>query len=273
MYDNNALPFAETNTQIENSCNLFSPISLAEIDKKDKVKLLDRFDKKYIFRSEMIGTLLDQVSCFYRILEINNHRVFQYITQYYDTPQFEMYLNHHNRKLNRFKVRKREYSTTGKSFFEIKFKSNKGKTQKTRIEVENRSEILDKDQKKFLKENSAYSAKMLDIKLLNQFNRITLVHKCDHERVTIDFNLGFQLDSSAISLPFLAVAEIKREKRSGSSDLALILKKEDVRPMKFSKYCLGTAMLNPEIKSNRFKSKLLTINKLENDSVYSTTII
>jgi len=266
----NSIPFSEVDKRVESLSHSFSPISLLEMD---KVKLLDRFDKKYIFRSELLGPLLEQISCFYRILEIGNFRIFQYNTQYYDTPDFEMYLHHHNRKLNRFKVRKREYNTTGEFFFEIKFKSNKGRTQKTRIQVENPSEILDKEEKKFLKQNSPYRVKKIETKLSNQFNRITLVHKCEHERVTIDFNIGFQLANSKISLPFLAVAEIKKEKSSGSSDLAMILKNEDIRPLKFSKYCLGTAMLNPGIKSNRFKSKLLIINKLENDNMYSNPII
>lgn len=270
MLDIEDFVFDETNNQVEKFASSFSTISIAEMD---AVKLLDRFDKKYVFNSENLGKLLEQANQYYRILEINKSIVFQYITQYYDTPEYEMYLNHHNQKLNRFKVRKREYCTTGEFYFEIKFKSNKGKTQKTRAKVDNPSIVLDKEEKKFLKQNSPYKAKMLETKLLNHFKRITLVHKTDNERVTLDFDIGFRLGDNFVNLPFLAIAEIKKEKISGHSDLGTIFKNESILPMKFSKYCMGSAILNHELKYNRFKAKLLTLNKLSNDSIYSSAFI
>jgi len=270
MQDTENFVFEKSNSQVEQFASSFPTISLAEMD---AVKLMDRFDKKYIFNTENLGRFLEQANPFYRILEINNNTVFEYITQYYDTPGFEMYLNHHNRKLNRFKVRKREYCTTGEFYFEIKFKSNKGKTQKTRIKVDNPSTNLDKDEKKFLKQNSPYKAKNLETKLLNHFRRITLVHKTDNERVTLDFDIGFRLGNNSINLPFLAIAEIKKERISGHSDLGAILKNGSILPMKFSKYCMGSAILNHELKYNRFKAKLLTLNELSNDSIYSSAFI
>lgn len=270
MHDIKAIEFSETDKQVEQITQLFSPISLAEMD---AVKLLDRFDTKFIFHSRDLATFLERVKPFYRILKVEKHLVFQYITQYFDTPEFEMYLNHHNQKLNRFKVRKREYCTTGEFFFEIKFKSNKGKTRKTRIQVENPSINLNKDEKTFLKENSTYKAKKLEPKLLNQFRRITLVHKTENERVTLDLNLGFHLGNNFINLPFLSIAEIKKERLSGTSDLGIILKKENILPMKFSKYCMGSVLLNDQLKYNRFKTKLLTLNKLKNDSIYSSSFV
>jgi hypothetical protein len=270
MHDIKTIDFTETDQRVELVTRLFSPISLAEMD---AVKLLDRFDTKFIFQTRDLVTFLERAKPFYRILEVENHLVFQYITQYFDTPEFEMYLNHHNQKLNRFKVRKREYCTTGEFFFEIKFKSNKGRTRKTRIQVENPSIILNKDEKTFLKQNSPYKAKKLEAKLLNQFRRITLVHKTDNERVTLDFDLGFHLGNNFVNLPFLSIAEIKKERLSGTSDLGMILKKESILPMKFSKYCMGSVLLNDQLKYNRFKTKLLTLNKLKNDSIYSSSFV
>jgi hypothetical protein len=270
MHDIKAIDFPGTDKQLEQVTGLFSTISLAEMD---AVKLLDRFDTKFIFHSCDLPAFLDQAKPHYHILEVQNHLVFQYITQYFDTPEFEMYLNHHNRKLNRFKVRKREYCTTGEFFFEIKFKTNKGNTRKSRIQVENPSIVLSKEEKNFLKQNSPYKAKKLEPKLLNQFRRITLVHKTDNERVTLDFDLGFHLGDNFVNLPFLSIAEIKKERRAGTSDLGVILKKENILPMKFSKYCMGSVLLNRELKYNRFKTKLITLNKLSNDSIYSSAFI
>ena len=44
---------------------------------------------------------------------------------------------HQNKKLNRYKIRQREYLISDISFFEIKFKSNKGRTIKKRIKTKN----------------------------------------------------------------------------------------------------------------------------------------
>jgi hypothetical protein len=45
------------------------------------------------------------------------------------------------------------------------------------------------------------------------------------------------------------------------------LKKRMIREDSISKYCLGVAMLFPEMKSNSFKSKILKLRKIENGMV------
>jgi hypothetical protein len=42
-----------------------------------------------------------------------------------------------------------------------------------------------------------------------------------------------------------------------------MVKQRIIRPEGISKYCLGIALLFPEIKSNTFKEKILKIKKLE----------
>jgi hypothetical protein len=36
-----------------------------------------------------------------------------------------------------------------------------------------------------------------------------------------------------------------------------------ILPIRISKYCMTTLQLNPDVKQNRFKEKLLFINKLK----------
>lgn len=248
---------------------LLSPISLEEMD---GVKLLDRFDRKFVFRIEKLMPALREVANNYRILTIDGRKIFRYHTLYYDTRDTKMYLDHHNRKLNRFKVRKRQYLSTGMVFFEIKFKTNKGRTKKKRIAVDNAHKVLCRNERKFLSKHTPYSFDQLVPRLNNYFSRITLVHKRSPERVTIDFQLVFSKHGRQLSYPQICIAEIKQDRNSGKSDLERSLKNHQILPMKFSKYCIGSALLDPSLKYNRFKQKLTTLNKLCNDNSFATSI-
>lgn len=67
------------------------------------------------------------------------------------------YHDHHNGKLNRFKIRQREYMDTKTSFLEVKFKNNQRRTQ-----------------------HSGYQ-------------QIAIANEKTAERLTIDFNLWYSL--------------------------------------------------------------------------------
>jgi hypothetical protein len=270
MRANGQINFFEQPDHLKEVCMGISPVSL---DEMDRVKLLDRFDKKFVLRVTRLPEILKAAAKYYSILMIDEHRIFDYRTQYYDTPEFRMYLNHHNRKLNRYKVRKREYVTTGEVFFEIKFKSNKGRTRKKRILIDRPDNRLRKEEKKFLKKNSPYTRKDLEPKVMNLFSRITLVNKTSAERVTIDMDLKYQINGSDVNLPALAIIEIKQGRSSGISDLERILRDRKITPFKISKYCIGSVMLNKDLKYNRFKNKIITLNKLTDDSRVASVFV
>ena len=59
------------------------------------------------------------------------------------------------------------------------------------------------------------------------------------------------------------IAEVKQERMSRSSDFMKIAKEMSILPIRLSKYCMTTLTLNTGIKQNRFKEKLLFINKLK----------
>ena len=63
----------------------------------------------------------------YKCVEIENKRVSQYQTLYYDTKDMKLYNEHHNGHLNRYKIRHRTYVDSNLSFLEVKFKNNKGR--------------------------------------------------------------------------------------------------------------------------------------------------
>ncbi len=244
----------------------FAPVSL---DEMDQVKLMDRFDKKFIFSIEKLQPVLSAVLHQYRILQINDRRIMSYNSMYYDTMGFNMYHDHHNQKLNRYKIRKREYANSGDVFLEIKFKSNKGHTRKKRIKINNKHTAFCKNEKKFIKKITPYRPKILYPSLKNNFDRITLVHKSKPERVTLDLNLSYRIADKTAGIPGLCVAEIKQNRTSGFSDMEYVLRENYILPMNFSKYCMGLLMVKPGLKYNRFKQKFLQLKKINNDSGYA----
>ncbi len=109
--------------QIKTIVNSFEEISLGEIEKV--AALLDRIDLKFTINISELPEILEFVKPYYSALCIEDKRIMQYKSLYFDTADFNLYKIHHNGKLNRYKVRIREYSDTNTVFFETKFKNNK----------------------------------------------------------------------------------------------------------------------------------------------------
>jgi hypothetical protein len=111
----------------------FESIDLKEME---SVKLMDRTDTKFTFLYSQLTSILNIIKPHYKVLTINNKRHFSYKTLYYDTHDMMLYNVHHNGRLNRYKIRHRSYLDTNTGFLEVKFKNNKGRTIKERIEDE-----------------------------------------------------------------------------------------------------------------------------------------
>lgn len=227
----------------------------------DRVRLMNRTDTKFILNSREFASILEKVKDHYRILEVEGHRQSRYRTLYYDTPDFYHFRNHQNGKLNRYKIRKREYVESNIAFLEVKFKSNKDRTIKKRIPILEIQEALTAHEMHFIEERTG-SSTPLEPKLWNAFERITLVNNHSPERLTIDCNLSFRAGVQTITMNDLVIAEVKQESESRSSPFIHELKNRIIRPEGISKYCLGVTLLYPFVKSNNFKEKLLRIKKV-----------
>lgn len=230
----------------------------------DRVDLQNRTDTKFVFEAELLPKILTDIHSHYFILEINKKRTNDYQTLYYDTPDLKSYLDHHNGKGNRVKVRFRKYIDSNLNFLEVKYKSNKGRTIKSRQKVNAIETELSSNSKQFITDSSVYANSNLTPVLWNSFTRLTLVHKTKKERLTIDINLKFTAFSSKKSkaINHIVIAEVKQEKASGDSDFIQTIKKYHIRKSGMSKYCVGTALLNENIKKNNLKERILKINKL-----------
>ena len=244
--------------KLKEQLKTFAPIDLKQMD---RVKLLRRSDTKYLISKKRVSDLLSSLAQDYFILEIDGNRIASYHTAYLDTPDKTYYKHHHQGRNKRHKVRFRTYVESCLSFLEVKLK-DKGKTNKKRItSIQNNS--LDEAQKAFLSQWVTEDLDQLNTSLENTFQRITLVHKRDQERITIDFNLNFVLENKTIPLSEQVIIEIKQSRVNRNSVISKLLRSKLIRPLRLSKYCIGCILMDDGLKYNRFKSKLLKINQIQ----------
>lgn len=249
-----------------NSLPIWTRMATITLDEMRDVKLMNRVDTKYVVSEGEMLTLLERMAeCGYRVQIIDGVRACHYDTLYFDTEERDMYIAHHNRQLTRQKVRTRTYVETGLTFLEIKNKNNRGRTKKRRTEIarENFYSFADNAAARvFYEENGRYAHEAISPALSTRFVRITLVNPRLTERLTIDIALRYEdmRSHATASIPGMAIVELKQDGNT-ISDLKRIMLDMRIRPLKVSKYCLGTTLTVADIKRNRFKTKLRNIAK------------
>ena len=248
---------------IANILREFEPIGLEGMA---GVKYMNRVDTKYLFSISKLPLLLQNVCMHYKSLEIDQQREFRYKTVYFDTPGLLFYNQHVTGKLNRAKVRIRTYESNGLTFLEVKHKSNKGRTSKSRIEKEPGDMNHVQESREFLTELVSSNAGSLKAVINTGFTRITLADPGKAERITIDYNLSWNnMKGDSVDLPYLAIAEIKSEKSTSMSPFFQQLKQLGVRSTGFSKYAMGMALINGSPKQNILKPKFLLLNRIRDE--------
>ena len=244
---------------IQNTIQSFNKVALADLD---QVKLMNRIDQKFCLHITYLPTILDAIRSHYSVLAIEGETIFEYDNTYFDTVDDQMFLSHQNGKLNRFKIRIRKYVLTNNNFLEVKFKNNKGRTIKERMERSNFESNFTHDELNFISKTTAcYSGLKIEPKIRSYFNRLTLIDNEFTERITIDFVPGFKNDEREIILNNLVIIEIKQSKTAKPTLIINALKENKIRKQGFSKYCIGRALLEENIKKNNFKPLLIKIRK------------
>lgn len=236
----------------------FSSVSLDEIN---EVKLMSRIDRKYWFHISKLIPLLESALDCYDVLEINGERIMDYQTTYFDTEDSSMYIKHHNQKLNRVKIRQRNYVSTNSSFLEVKFKTNKKRTIKTRVATDFGPTEFIQSELDFINIKTPFKGEDLHPSLNNEFKRITLIHKQKLDRCTIDISPEFWDENGKSKIEDLVIFEVKRGRSLKHSPIVSILRELKIRQKGLSKYCTGRALLNDKLKQNAFKRRLNFINK------------
>jgi hypothetical protein len=256
--------FEYTASHMDKLLMSFEPITLSEMK---RVALLKRTDTKYVMGVSQLQNVLRQIGTEYRVLDIQGVRLHQYQTVYFDTDDLLMYRQHHNGLRNRYKVRLREYVDTEMAFWEVKRKTNRNSTIKSRMQTSEIVPDIDGTVDDFVHDHTPIEAQQLHMKLWNEFLRMTLVSKTRLERLTLDINVGFGHGDLQVTLPGIAIAEVKQEHITQDSDFIRQMRQFGIRPNRFSKYCAGIYMLYDDVKINNFKTRIRLVNELMKEEV------
>ncbi|MBR1803912.1 MAG: polyphosphate polymerase domain-containing protein, partial [Muribaculaceae bacterium] len=238
--------------------------------------LMNRTDTKFVTSERLLLELLQMARGDYFAQDIDGERIARYFTAYFDTAEQDMYTMHQNGHLNRQKVRIRSYVDSHLDFLEVKTKNNHKRTKKKRVAMADfdasnpRHDITFRRQNEqfvaydeFLRTHLRFAPETLTQQLENRFNRITLVNKARTERLTIDTGLCFHnlVSGKDCDLTGLAIIELKRDGLQPSPILEM-LRTLRIWPQGFSKYCMGQAFTNDQLKRNRFKERMRYVEKL-----------
>ena len=258
---------------INDILNEMTPISL---DEMSAVKLMNRVDTKYVADDLTVTKLFSLIKDDYYVQEIDGKRVAAYDSIYYDTVDNHMYIIHQDKKLKRDKLRVRNYVDTGTYFCEVKHKNNHGRTKKKRIEVgEDVFADLKSDgaTREFVENQLPdYDFDGFEKKLSTSFERITVVNKGKTERITVDYNVRFHNfeNGHESGISPLVIMELKRDGQCESIFQKTLFELR-VKPLSISKYCIGRALTDKSLKQNRFKKKIIKLEKLKKLREYAVT--
>lgn len=244
----------------------FDRISLAELS---QVALLDRVEVKYLLPLSLLDEVLLSIQPAYRALVVEGQRLNHYRTLYFDTPDLAMYYRHHMGARNRYKVRARQYVESRYTFLEVKHKTNKQHTVKSRLSTTALVTSMNRTSVAFLRDKCPYNGIELVPQLWNTYTRMTLVSKTHCERVTIDLALAFAWQGRRLGFPNIVIAEVKRDGDAPDSDFITLMRQMGVRKQGFSKYCVGISLLYPEVKHNRFRAQHRLLARISQGDLYA----
>lgn len=237
----------------------FTPITLAEMK---QVRLMNRLDSKYIVDIRTLPSFFKNIEQIYDVQTSNDGKRFaSYHTVYLDTKDYAMYNAHVTQRKVREKIRVRTYCDSNETFIEVKSKNNHSRTIKERIKIGISSDLANNCAvKDFISSLTPFKISDLKPMLEIDFYRITLVNKQKTERITIDYDLRFNnLEThNRYQIDHLAIIELKRDGHQCSPFKQKCLELS-IRQSGFSKYCIGCALTNPDMRINNIKE---TINKI-----------
>ena len=129
-------PPVEQPAFVQKWTRILSEMDPITLEQSGDASLMKRTDTKFVFPSILLPAILGNLKPSYRILEVDNGiRLQRYQTLYFDTPDFQLYQQHHNGQCDRFKLRVRSYLNSDINYLEVKKKDNHNVTQKSRMQT------------------------------------------------------------------------------------------------------------------------------------------
>ena len=227
------------------------------IDVEETAALDTRIDRKYLVDSATAQRLVEAMSPRCQVLDIADQVVFDYRSEYFDTPTLDLYLDAARRRRRRYKVRTRLYAHMGTAYLEVKEKHLRGHTIKHRADHAVANLLtLDAGAKAFITSVLGDRAEIdtLVPTLTTTYERITLVDPGSATRFTID--RGVRADSQGGDHRALSgcIVETKSPLAPGPADRWLW--QHRIRPERFSKYCTMLADMYPDLPRNKWHRTL-----------------
>ncbi len=229
-----------------------SPISLEET-----VALADlqtRVDRKYIVPPAVADEMAATVDGL-RVLEISGSRQFSYQSDYFDTTDLASFYGAALGRRRRFKVRTRTYLDASETHLEVKTRGGRNQTVKQRLPILHSHSLSDRSLEFVF---DLTGQRDLGETLRSRYQRQTLVDVERPYRVAVDHAvtaLDLRTGRSATLEPFLVV-ETKSD--GAATPVDRWLWQEGFRPVRFSKYCTGLAVLDRSLPSNKWHRTIRT---------------
>ncbi|HAX95946.1 MAG TPA: hypothetical protein DCY35_05415 [Prolixibacteraceae bacterium] len=183
---------------------------------------------------------------------------------YYDVPGFRLFRDHMNGKAARCQVKLKDAQGNQSPKFEVKFRSNKGVTEKHFLAFDKdfnplfTGEVADK-----FHQLTGVAVTDLSPALSSGSDKFILLNSDHLERIEVDAGLRFALPGSredGLVIP-LAVVRISGIPEIGS-EATRFFQRRSIRTLSFSRYMLGGSFLLKGQKSNRYKNKIRQIQKI-----------
>ena len=109
----------EIDARINDLLQYLEPITLEQMK---EIRLMNRTDTKFVTNKENLARLLELAQGKYYAQFNNDSKIANYMTTYWDTDDHRFYLEHHNGRAPRQKVRVRTYMDSDHTFLEVKTK-------------------------------------------------------------------------------------------------------------------------------------------------------
>ena len=228
--------------------------------------LQTRVDRKYLVPADVFARLAELAAGRLSVLEIEGRRVFRYESVYFDTDSLTAYRQHAQGRRRRFKVRTRTYLDSTECVFEVKLRGGRGETIKLRHPYDwaDRCRLTEPARRFALSWlPDAGTVEDLAAVVTTAYRRATFFDPITGSRLTCDVDLSFSTHDGPSGAgvgahrdgpEHLVLVESKSVGGSGLADS--LLRRLGQRPVSLSKYCVGMALLRPDLPANRWNREL-----------------
>jgi hypothetical protein len=227
--------------------------------------LLSRIDSKFVVPLTSLEEILDGLGDHYAVLRVERGPLAIYDSLYFDTSTLRCFHDHHHGRRIRHKIRIRHYPDRQLTFLEIKTKGTASKTIKQRRPMPYGEETLGPDELAFLRAHVGDIADDLHPELTISYRRLSLIGLDSDERVTIDLGLSADGEAGPIvasTLGHLAVIEIKQWPFCVRTPIMRAVRGAGHRRMSMSKYVVSLALTRPDLRCNRLRPVLRTLERI-----------